>query len=297
MKKLPVSLATHLAGQATTVAFCWRLTRADGVVLGFTDHDETLAFDGTVFQAATGLTAGEAETALGLGAGSQDVEGALSSLAIQEADIAAGRYDGARVETFLVNWQAVADRLLTDVAELGEVKRGGPAFTAELRGIASQLDRRRGRLYRRRCDAVLGDARCRVDTSAAPLTLEATLIREADGVLVVSGLGSAEPGLFSHGFILWMSGAATGLKREIASLQPVAGSATVRIALIDDNGEGLVSGDRLSVHAGCDKSFQTCRTRFGNGLNFRGFPHLPGNDAAMGFAKKNGRHDGSPVVP
>lgn len=297
MKELPVSLAAHLAGQATTVAFCWRLTRRDGVVLGFTDHDDTLAFEGTTFQAATGLTAGEAETALGLAAGSQDVEGALSSLAIKEADIAAGRYDGARVETFLVNWQAVADRLLTDVAELGEVKRGGPAFTAELRGIASRLDRRRGRLYRRRCDAVLGDARCRVDTSAAPFTAEAALLRETGGGLVVSGLGAADPGLFLHGSLLWLSGEAAGLQAEIAAVQKSPVSGEVRITLVDDTGAGRLPGDRLKVRAGCDKSYATCRGRFANGLNFRGFPHLPGNDATLGYARKDGLHDGSPVVP
>ena len=50
MKVLPAALQAHLDGQATTTAQCWRLTRADGVVLGFTDHDETIRFDGTDFK-------------------------------------------------------------------------------------------------------------------------------------------------------------------------------------------------------------------------------------------------------
>ena len=161
MRAIPEDLAAHLAGPATTLAHGWRLTRTDGVVLGFTDHDEPLSFGGTHFEAATGLTGSEAEETLGLAATTAEVEGALSSLAIAEADIFAGRFDGAKVETFVVNWQEPAQHVLMDVCELGEVKRGETGFTAELRSLAARLDRVRGRIYRRRCDAVFGDGRCR----------------------------------------------------------------------------------------------------------------------------------------
>ena len=295
MRVLPAALATHLAGQATTTAQCWRLTRADGVVLGFTDHDETLRFDGVDFLAATGLTAGEAETALGLSAGTQEVEGALSSLAIDEADILAGRYDGARIEVFWVNWQAPAQRVLLDAGELGEVKRGGPAFTAELRGIASRLDRQRGRLYRRRCDAVLGDNRCKVDLTAAGRSVDRTLVAVSGATLVVAAIdGDLER--FAQGHLVWQSGAAAGLTAEVMGAQR-AMDGKVRLSLVGGAVPGIVVGDLLRLFVGCDKSFATCKARFGNGLNFRGFPHLPGSDAAMGYAKQDGRHDGGPVVP
>lgn len=295
MRSVPPALEAHLAGQATTLAHCWRLTRTDGAVLGFTDHDKAIDFGSTRFEAATGLTAGEAEASLGLGAGTQEVEGALSSLAIEEADIAAGRYDGARVEIFAVNWQAPDERLLIDVAELGEVRRGGPAFTAELRGIASRLDRRRGRLYRRRCDAMLGDARCGVDVSGARFKVDAVLERVLGAEIVVEGAETAEIELFARGHVVWTSGSGAGLTAEIAGLQR-SGDA-LRLALIGGAAEGVLPGDALTLHAGCDKSFATCKARFSNGLNFRGFPHMPGNDAAMGTAKRDGLHDGAPVVP
>ena len=296
MKVLPAALQAHLDGQATTTAQCWRLTRADGVVLGFTDHDETLRFDGTDFLAATGLTAGEAETALGLAAGTQEVEGALSSLAIEEADILAGRYDGARIEVFVVNWQAPEQHLLVDVGELGEVKRGGQAFTAELRGIASRLDRQRGRLYRRRCDAVLGDARCKVDLAMAGRFADTVLVAASGGTLTVEAIdGDLEK--FAQGHLVWLDGAAAGVKVEVAGAQRGT-DGNVRLALVAGGSVlGAVAGDALRLFVGCDKSFATCKARFDNGLNFRGFPHLPGNDAAMGYAKQDGRHDGAPVVP
>jgi uncharacterized phage protein (TIGR02218 family) len=296
VRTVPDDLKAHLAGQATTVCHCWRLTRRDGLVLGFTDHDEAIAFDGTVFEAASGLSGSEAEAELGLAAGTQEIDGALSSLRIEEKDIAAGRYDGASVETFVVNWQAPEQRLLLDAAELGEVTRKGAAFTAELRGIAAQLDRRRGRFYRRRCDAVLGDARCRVDTSQPRFRIAATVGSvDAAGFVTFAAAGELEAEIFEHGRVAWTSGEAVGLVSDIASLAASAG--TVRVAFLGGAPEGIETGDGATLRAGCDKTYPTCRGVFANGPNFRGFPHLPGGDIAFSFAKKDGRHDGSPVVP
>lgn len=296
MRAVPAALAAHLEGQSTTVARGWRLTRADGAVMGFTDHDAPLRFAGTVFEAASGLSASEAEATLGLGSGTQEIEGALSSAAIEEADILAGRYDGAKVESFIVNWQVPEEHLLLDITEIGEVKRGGPAFAAELRGISSQLDRLRGRLYRRRCDAVLGDARCGVDLSAAGRFADVAFVRLAGSAVVVSGAAGLTPALFAGGHLTWTSGSAAGLSAEIMGLHSGADGA-IRVETIGAARVAPAPGDRLRLHVGCDKSFATCRQRFGNGLNFRGFPHLPGTDAAMGFAKSDGLHDGGPVVP
>ncbi|KQT54244.1 hypothetical protein ASG43_01040 [Aureimonas sp. Leaf454] len=296
MRSVPAALSAHLEASATTVARAWRLVRSDGVVLGFTDHDAPLTFGGTRYEAASGLSAGETEAMLGLGAGTQEIDGALSSAAIKEADILAGRYDGARVETYVVNWQTPDEHCLLDVHEIGEVKRGGPAFTAELRGIASRLDRRRGRLYRRRCDAVLGDARCGIDLSAPHLVRDVVYARMSSGALVVTEAEDVDPVLFSGGHLVWTSGVAKSLSAEIAGLYP-AGGGGLRVETIGAARLEPSAGDRLRLHAGCDRSFSTCRSRFGNGLNFRGFPHLPGSDAALGVAKSSGLHDGMPVVP
>jgi uncharacterized phage protein (TIGR02218 family) len=37
-------------------------------------------------------------------------------------------------------------------------------------------------------------------------------------------------------------------------------------------------GDRIELREGCDKRLSTCATRFANVANFRGEPHVPGND-------------------
>ncbi|NDW03073.1 DUF2163 domain-containing protein [Jiella pacifica] len=296
MRTLPAELAAAVEGPVTTLAHCWRLTRKDGLVLGVTDHDEALEFDGTRFEAATGLTASEAEAALGLGATTGEVEGALSAASIEEADIAAGRFDGATIETFVVDWQNPQAHVRIDLSDLGEVRRGETAFTAELRSVAARLDAVHGRIYRRRCDAVLGDARCRFDLSEPPFTVECAVHSAGEGWLVTQTSLGAPPDRYGYGRLTMLDGEATGLSADVSSAV-TATTDRVRIALSSPIVAAIAAGDRFRLVQGCDKLFSTCRERFGNHLNFRGFPHIPGTDASLQAAKSGDVHDGSPVVP
>src|SRR5262245_2450005 len=139
MKLLPPALQTHLDSGATTLAWCWRLTRRDGSVMGFTDHDRDLVFDATTFAAATGFTASEIKDAVGLAVDNLEVESALSAASLKEDDLAAGLYDDAAIEIWRVNWAHPDQRVLMRSGSIGEVRRAGPAFTAEVRGLAHYL--------------------------------------------------------------------------------------------------------------------------------------------------------------
>ncbi|WP_416356013.1 DUF2163 domain-containing protein [Aureimonas phyllosphaerae] len=290
MSGLSEEFRARLARPATTLAHAWRVTRSDGRVLGFTDHDEDLTFDGTRFCARTGWTAGEAETMLGLGAGSQGIEAALSADAIREDEIAAGLFDGARVEIFRVDWQRPADHLLTEVADFGEITRTEVGLTVELRGLAARLDRQQGRYYRRRCDAALGDERCRVDMG--PWTRIGRIASVEPETVVLDGLGAFDPEPYRSGQLRIGSVPA----RSVRSLR-VGEDGLVLVDLVEGAPPVWQPGDEARLTAGCDRSFATCRERFDNGLNFRGFPHISGADAALAVAKSDALHDGSAVVP
>ncbi|MCY0094448.1 DUF2163 domain-containing protein [Hoeflea ulvae] len=296
MRDLPSALVAHLAKTSTTTCHAWRLTRTDGLVLGFTEHDRDLEFAGTVFSAATGFRASEVETGLGLEADAADVAGAFSAAEISPDDLALGRYDGARVETFLVNWQIPGDHALLSTRELGEVRSAGPAFTVELRSLAARLDQPHGRLYGSRCDADLGDTRCGKDISGAPFTLSANITEVVDEMtLVVSGLGDRPAGWFGNGRIRFSTGLLDGVAVDISSHTIEAGGA--RLVLWQPLARLPGPGDQLTVSAGCDKAFETCSAKFGNRLNFQGFPYLPGSDFAYGYADADTVHDGRPIVP
>ncbi|KDP92763.1 hypothetical protein ER13_07665 [Brevundimonas sp. EAKA] len=104
MRDIPDEMAARIESGAARLCHVWRLERADGAVTGFTDHDRDLAVDGLVCRAGSGWTAGAAESAVGLAAGSVSAAGALDDAAITEADVAAGRFDGAKVELWRVDW-------------------------------------------------------------------------------------------------------------------------------------------------------------------------------------------------
>ncbi|MBO0904926.1 DUF2163 domain-containing protein [Jiella sonneratiae] len=296
MRTLPDELAAAVAGPVTTLANCWRLTRKDGSVLGFTDHDEPLVFAGTRFEAATGLSASEAEAALGLGATTGEVEGALSSAAIREEDVAAGRFDGATVESFVVDWRNPAAHVRIDVSDLGEVRRDETAFTAELRSVAARLEAVRGRIYRRRCDAVFGDARCGFDLSQPPYTVECLVAAVGDGWIDTATALGAPPESYAFGRLTMLTGEAAGLGSDVVSATDRA-NGTVRIAIASPIVAEIAAGDGFRIVQGCDKRFATCRGRFANQTNFRGFPHIPGSDASLAVGRRGNANDGSPVVP
>ena len=161
-----------------------------------------------------GSTRGEAAQKLGPQVDTAEVVGVLRSEAISEADIEAGRYDGAVVETWRVNWRDVSQKLLQRRASIGEIVREDGQFRAELRSGQAALNQVRGRIYATYCDAVLGDARCKVPGAHANFAL------------------------------------------------------------------------------GCDRQLSTCRQRFANVANFRGFPHIPGNDFVLRYPKSGDRLEG-----
>jgi uncharacterized phage protein (TIGR02218 family) len=283
MRTIPPGLAAHLAGDASTTCHCWRLERTDGVTLGFTDHDRDLAFDGVTFEAASGLDASEASAGTGMVTGGMEVAGALTSDRLSEADLAAGKFDHARIETYLVNWAVPAERLLLRVGHIGEVLREDGAFRVEIRGLAAALDEPQGRVFRAACDADLGDARCRVDLDDPAFRASGAVVVAADGRrFTVSGLDSFAAGWFERGVVHWTSGANEG-RRAVVKAQR-AGVEGLTIELWSPMTAPILPGDGFDVTAGCDKRFATCREKFANGLNFRGFPHMPGNDFALGYA-------------
>jgi len=295
VRDIPSALQTKLDSGVTTLCHCWKLTRRDGVVQGFTDHDDDLAIDGVTYKAGTGFTSSEATSRFGLSVDGTEIAGALSDDALLESDLAAGRYDAAGVETWLVDWSDVSLKVLTARSTLGEVKREGQAFSAELRGLADRLAQESGRLFTARCSADLGDARCRFDLAAAGLEGEGGVASiEATSALVATGLDGFAEGIFTGGKLTWTSGANDGLSVEIKEHRVVSGHA--RLSLWQAMPEAIAPGDAFTISAGCDKRFVTCRDRFHNVINFRGFPHIPGNDFVIASAEAGAGNDGGSMA-
>ena len=291
MIPVPAALESHLQGEVTTHCFAWLIRRSDGVVLGFTDHDRDVLLDGVACEPLTGLNSSEAATTLGLSIAGGEVEGALFSTRISDVDIEQGRYDGAIIESFLINWASPEQYMLLRRWTVGMISRSGGRFVMELKGAAAAFDAVCGRRVLRQCNAVLGDERCGVNQSD-PRFSAFGLVDFADGAMLkVTGLQGFASGWFAEGFLVWTSGTSRG--KAIRVLEHNGDS----LRLIEPSVLSVEVGDTFRIVAGCDKSFATCKAKFANGLNFQGFPHLPGNDAAFAYVSSGNEYDGSALVP
>ncbi|MGD9803808.1 MAG: DUF2163 domain-containing protein [Hyphomicrobiaceae bacterium] len=277
MRNLPASLASSLASGVTTLCWCWRIAPRSGSALGFTDHDRDIVFDGTTFEAASGFTASEIRESVGLSVDNLEVESALSSSRLSEAALAAGDFDDAEVEIYRVDWTDPASRVLVRRGSIGEVRRTGGAFAAEVRGPAHYLQQTKGRVFQYSCDAELGDQRCGINLMSPSHRAEGIVTSNlGDRVFATTDVGDFADGWFTRGLLTFLTGGNAGRAVEVKRHQRRVSDVTLE--LWQPPGAPLVLGDTFVVTAGCDKQHATCRAKFSNIVNYRGFPHMPGND-------------------
>ena len=259
---------TWLGEPLATIALCWRIERRDGVAIGLTAHDRDLTVSGFVYRAAPGMTPSAVKRSASFDADSMDVTGALSGAAIDEGDLLAGRWDGARVVLFAVDWTDPVQTAPLGEGTIGAVELEAGVLTAELRGMAAALEAPVVETTSPECRAELGDRRCRV--AMAGRRRFARVIAADEAVLT---LDAAEPlpGAYAGGRLRWLTGANSGLEDAIG----LSSGATVTLRR---EPRFAAMGALVEVSEGCDKSIATCAARFGNALNFRGEPYLPGID-------------------
>lgn len=352
MKTVSANLLAHLQGVALTVSTLWKVTRTDAQVFGFTDNSSDLTYLGVTYEALTGHIPSNIQSTATLSVDNLEVQAALNSESITDADILAGLWDDAVVEIMVVNYANLAHgHMLLRKGTIGNIKTGRVSFTAELRGMTQALQQTAGRVYKSSCDALLGDTRCGV--SLGPFTttgFPTTAISQREFV----DAGISDPsGYYDGGLVMWTSGDNDNLSMEIKTSSLVhtiatgitsitkASSAIVTVANNFVNGDivsfaaclgmaqinGLsgtissrsptgftvsidstsfstytgsagyadrIDGTRFTLQlpmpyaidiadtynaiAGCDKTLPTCKAKFNNVLNFRGFPHIPGSD-------------------
>lgn len=256
-------------GPLTTIALCWRIDRRDGVTIGLTDHDRDLTVDGLVHRAAPGMMPSAIKRSDGLDADTMDITGALTSSAINEQDLIAGRWDGARVRVFVIDWTGGGDRVPIGEGLIGAVETRENGCTAELRGASALLARPVVEQTSPDCRAELGDKRCRV--AMAGRRRLARVTTASGGTIAVDAI-EPSANAYGGGLIRWIGGANAGLEGAIA--QSDGAVVTLRAA----PPFAAAAGDRCELIEGCDKRIETCTARFANAVNFRGEPYLPGID-------------------
>lgn len=291
MKAISTELRGAQRAQVARLSTCWLVTRTDGRVFAYTDSDVDLVFEGVRYRAQTGYEPSAIETAQALNVDTVDLagivgekpEGAAGVVGLDQTDIAmddvlAGRWDGAQVRIFQVDRSNLAAGAMPlRRGWIGHIEVDDRAFKAELRGMMQALQTQIGRLYQPACDANLGDDRCRVDM--AGLTFDGTVTAATDTRHFTIDVVRPD-GYLVGGRIDWTGGANTGFVMEVQG--QVGGEVTLQLPMPFV----VAPGDTFTVTDGCPKSFEACLNRFGNVVNFRGFPHVPGMDKLAVDAKK-----------
>ena len=277
MKTLGSALASHIAGEVTSLATCWALKRRDGTEMFFTDFDRDLTVEGDLYRAASGYSRSAIVSDGRFSVDNLDLIGALMSEAITEEDLLAGRYDFAEMRIFMVNWQDPAmGKIALRRGWIGEVSSRDGGFTAELRGLAQGLLYEVGEVYSPLCPADLGDDRCTVDIEALTETDSVAAVT-SQSEIVLTGYSGAD-GILNGGVLTFTSGENAGISAEIRDWQQAGKALTLFLAMPFT----ITAGDAVTITPGCDKRLVTCREKFANHVNFRGHPHIPGTDALIG---------------
>lgn len=272
MRPITPNLTTHLQGEVTTLATCWKITRADGVVKTFTDLDRDIVFASLTYLSIAGFTPSSVETKDNFSVDNVEVQGMFQTGYITAPDLLAGKYDFAEVEIFIVNYMDISQgRMLLRRGRLGEVTMQKDTFIAELRGLAESLQQTIGELYQPSCRAILGDSECKKVLTS--FTFTGTVTTVSSGLIFTSNALTQAAGYFTGGQITWTSGNNNGLKMEVKEF------ANKQVVLAQAMPYAIQVGNSFQIIAGCDKTHQTCISKFNNIINFRGEPFVPGTDA------------------
>jgi len=267
MKNLSNTLKTHMAQEVSTLATCWKITNADGNIIGFTTYDREIIFNGTSYSPANGMTPTAILSSVGLKVDNLEVSSLLGGSAVTKNDIEKGIYDFSKVEIFSVDYtNLAAGSIVLKTGSFGNIKYGRTVFTAEVRGVAQQYTNTITHKYIKTCRAELGDSKCRFDITTA--TSNGTLATIIDNYTITSDVVAID-GYYEFGLITWTSGANAGAITEVKSF------INNEIRFYTKLSGALAIGDTFTISPGCNKEFATCKNKFSNVINFRGEPLVP----------------------
>ncbi|MEY9560484.1 DUF2163 domain-containing protein [Sinorhizobium fredii] len=285
MKQLSSDLKQGIAARVATLATCWRVERNDGVVFGFTSHREDLVWPGepeVIYRAKGGYTPSAVETDSSFAVDNMELEGILRDAGITDQDVREGLYDYAEVLVFKMDYKVPSNgRLIIKRGNVGEFTLRDGVYVTEIRGLAQRLSRTFMRLVTPDCDAQLFDHRCRAVRDGWYNTGTVT---GGDGRSVIEfTLAGTErvAGFFNDGLVSFTSGFGNGRFREIKA--HTKSGDLHRVTLFDATAWTVGVDDTIEIEAGCDKKWETCKSRFNNLLNFRGFPKVPGTDKLLQY--------------
>jgi uncharacterized phage protein (TIGR02218 family) len=282
MKSISAALQNHLTGELTTLAYLFKITRTDGVIKGFTTFDRNLTLSGVTYVADGAVTPSALESTSGMATDNLEIAGLLNSTELAESEIEAGLYDYARIDVYVCNWADLTQGVVQlRRGWLGQVTIANGIYAAELRGMHDLLQRPFGVTYSAECRHDLGDSNCTINLGMVTITGSVTTVMDAAHFSDTSRTEAS--GQFNYGKLTWTSGANQGRSMEVKNWDLPSQTFSLWLPMANP----IAVGDHYTVYAGCDKRFTTCQSKFSNGINFGGFPYVPGVGNILKYPQSN----------
>jgi uncharacterized phage protein (TIGR02218 family) len=284
VKSLDVDFKKALIQPDLTFAWCWLITRRDGLMLGFVSVDLELAIADVVYRPFTGFDPGAAQLSQGLDkTDSQTLAGILDESGISRAELLSGVYTGAEVRRFLVNYLdsptsfEISPNAPPKFFELprgyiAEIKSNNLGYEVKIKDDLALLDRPIGTNTSMTCRCNLGDNRCRVNLAPFTWNVTATEVTSRRNFKIA---GNFPDNYFDRGRLKFTSGNNINVHRDIGFH---VGSSLI---LYEPLPFDIAVGDSLTVVAGCLKTELACVVKFRNFANFQGEPDIPTTDLAI----------------
>ena len=290
MKTVSSSFMQSLGLESQTLAYGYILSRNDGVRVCFSGHDCNIMVGGNLFIANNALDIGHGEKQSGFANDNNVLFGGFEVGLIEEIDIKLGKWDKAAVEIILFDWQNTNNYATVFNGFINTITQNDIGFEFELSGQKQRLQNQIGRTISRNCDAVLGDEKCGINLVAAGHFINAELLANSNVDFIETNANNINADDYIYGKVVFKSGELSGFEIGIKSI--VRNAATILIFLENPLPILPMPGDSIRLFKGCDKTFAICKTRFLNGDNFRGCPHLLGQSDAFAGPAISGNDGG-----
>lgn len=281
MRTVSSDLKASIQSETTTVVLMLKVTPKNAPTLGFTRHPNDLDFDGLTYRASPGMQVSAIQANTGLSVDNLDASGLLDDQIITASDVIGGKYDSAKHELFLVDYQNLNFGKMTLLAgRIYELRLVDDVFTAQLGSLSALLNRQVGAVTSPRCRVKeFGDAQCKLDlngnhpVNGFPLTLSGQTITAITGRLSFDFACTHPEGFFNNGKLIFTGGQNSGLAIEVKRYVQVGGVGSIIVQ------EPLLAsfaiGDAFTVKAGCSRTYPKCQ-EYRNVANMRAEPFIIG---------------------
>lgn len=278
MKTIDISLLNEYKKNASTLSTCMKIVRYDGLTFRVTDHDEEVTFNNEIYSPRNSYESSNINSSKDLSVDTLEISGVADPIFFNEADILAGRLDGSEFEFFRVNWLNPSHKDILRKGFLGSVTKTRSSIKLELRGLAQLLQQNIVESFNERCNADLFDSRCKVLRASFTTSSVIDALLSND-IIICNALSLQSDGYYDFGYVEFITGLNAGLKKEVAV------HSGNQVTLLEGFPFSISIGDQIKVYAGCNKFHDTCKTKFNNLINFRGFAFIPGSDKIYGSSK------------